>query len=280
MGGPTSAQETIQQEDIQTMQNYNQEQQQQYAEQQALYAQVNSVLQPILAKGPNQEGFNAGEVETLNAQAVEGTAENYSAASRAMNENMAAEGGGTNPLPSGAQTELQEQMAQRAAGSESEQETQIQEANYAQGLSEFQNAESGEMAIATGQDPIGYMNAQTNQASAAGTVAQQIAQEQQAQASMWVGAGTALAGSAINQVGENWGTCWIAAELWGGWGDSRTILVRRWLWTDFHSRWYGRAILALYTRWGRQIAKAMQTKIWLRRIFKVIFEKALQAASR
>ena len=86
----SGAQNTIQQEDIATMQQYDQQQAKQYANQTALYAQVKSVLDPILNAGPNQQGFSAAELNTLNAQAVEGTAENYSAAGKAVGEATAA----------------------------------------------------------------------------------------------------------------------------------------------------------------------------------------------
>ena len=153
----SGAQNTIQQEDIATMQQYDQQQAKQYANQTALYAQVKSVLDPILNAGPNQQGFSAAELNTLNAQAVEGTAENYSAAGKAVGEATAAEGGGDNPLPSGAQTQLKQEVANSAAEQESSEETQIQGADYQQGQQNFTNAEQGEMAIAAGENPLGQM---------------------------------------------------------------------------------------------------------------------------
>ena len=114
---------------------------------------MSSVLDPILKAGPNQEGFSTAEENTLNSQAVEGTAENYAGAAKAVNEEMAGEGGGNAPITTGGQTQLKEEVAQSAANTESGQETQIQEQNYQTGRENFLNAEQGEMAIAAGENP-------------------------------------------------------------------------------------------------------------------------------
>ena len=199
MCGPTGAQTAVQNEDIATMQQYDQEMQTQYANQTALYNSVNSVLQPILQKGPNQTGFTQGEVNNLDAQAVEGTATTYSQAAAAAGDQVAAEGGGSNPLPSGGQTQLKEQIAASAAQQESSQESQIQQADYSQGYSEFQNAEEGEMAIATGENPLGYASA-TNTANAnAGNEANTIAAQDTSWENAAIGAIGGIGGAVVNQ---------------------------------------------------------------------------------
>ena len=78
MCGATAAQTNLQNEQAQFYQTANQEAAQTYGEDQALLQQMQSVYAPILAKGPNQEGFSAAETQDLNSQAVEGTAENTS----------------------------------------------------------------------------------------------------------------------------------------------------------------------------------------------------------
>ena len=52
--------------------------------------------------------------------------------------------------------------------------------------------------------------------------------------------------------------CWIAAELYGGWADPRTVLVRLWLHFEFRKRWYGPAVLWAYERWGERVAAAIR----------------------
>lgn len=194
MCGATGAQQQLQEEDIQTLQQYDQEQQTQYANQTALYAQVNSVLAPILKAGPNQQGFSTPELNDLNAQAVEGTAENYSAAAKAVNENLAAEGGGNAPITTGGQAQLKQEVAEGAAQSESQQETQIQQADYQTGQQNFQNAEEGEMAVASGENPLGYANAVTSSENAAGNEANAVASEDNSWISAALGAAGAIGG--------------------------------------------------------------------------------------
>jgi hypothetical protein len=190
----TGAQNTIQQQDIATMQQYDAQQAQQYANQSELYASVKSVLDPILKAGPGQPGFSGAEETALDAQAVEGTAANYRAGAKAVGENLAAEGGGDNPLPTGAQTEMKEQVANSAAAEESQQETQIQEANYQTGRQNFQNAEEGELAIASGENPIGYAGATNSASSNAGTEANAIASEDTSWINSLIGAAGAVGG--------------------------------------------------------------------------------------
>ena len=132
-GGPTAAQTQLQDEQAAFYRQAIQESSQTYGEDQQLLAQVQAIYDPILAKGPNQEGFSAEELANLNAQAVEGTATNYSSAAKAVNEKMAAEGGGDIAIPSGGQLQLQQEVANSAASQESSQENQILEADYQQG---------------------------------------------------------------------------------------------------------------------------------------------------
>jgi hypothetical protein len=153
-------------------------------------------FQSIFNAGPNQQGFSTSELQNLNAQAVEGTATNYAAAAKAVGEQTAAEGGGTNPLPSGAQTELKEQVANSAAQNESQQETQIQGADYAQGLQNYQNAAGGLESIAAGENPLGYENAETQSGSAADTEENAIAQEDTGWESGILGA--------VGNIGSGW----------------------------------------------------------------------------
>ena len=109
---------------------------------------------------------------------MEGTAENYGSAAKAVNEQLAGEGGGTNPLPSGAQTELKQQVANSAAQSESQQETGILSSDYAQGYSEFQDATGGLLSIGTQLSPTAYTGAATGAGTAASNEANTIAAQQ------------------------------------------------------------------------------------------------------
>lgn len=162
-----------------------------FAEDQALNAAMNAVYEPILAKGPNQTGFSEAELNSLNAQAVEGTAQNYQQAGKAVNEQMAAEGGGNISLPTGAQTQAKEEVASAAAGQESSEESQITQANYAQGYSEFQGATAAMEAESGQLSPASYENAASN----AGSVANSEANAIQAANNSWINAAIGAVGS-------------------------------------------------------------------------------------
>jgi hypothetical protein len=197
MCGATAAQTNLQNEQAQFYQTANQEAAQTYGEDQALLQQMQSVYAPILAKGPNQEGFSAAETQDLNSQAVEGTAENYKQAATAVNESLAAEGGGTNPLSSGAQDELKQQVANSAAQTESGEESQIKQADYQQGYSEFQQA-TGALEDVSGQyNPTAYGNEAISAGNAEGTTANEIAQENNSWVNAAIGAAGTIGGAAI-----------------------------------------------------------------------------------
>lgn len=196
MCGSTSAQNTIQQEQIDFYQQMQQLTEEQYQNQQEIYGPMKSQFQSIFALGPSQEGFSAAEKATLNAQAEEGTSENFTNASKVASEEMAAEGGGNAYMPSGGSDLVKTEVAESAATEESKEQTQIELADYNQGYQEWLNAGEGLMSIASGQNPLGYANATTSSGSAASTTADQIAQEQNS----WVNAVIGAAGTAAGAI--------------------------------------------------------------------------------
>ncbi len=177
----------------------------QYENQQAIFAPMVTQFQSIFAKGPNQTGFSTPELDRLNSQAVEGTAENYQAAAKSVNESIAAEGGGDNPLPSGGQIQLKQQVANSAAQEESSQENQINEADYSQGYNEWENAGSGLQAISAGENPLGYQAGETSSGEAAGNTASAIASEDNSWINAAIGAAGSAAGLASGAAIHKWG---------------------------------------------------------------------------
>lgn len=73
-------------------------------------------------------------------------------------------------------------------------------------------------------------------------------------------------------------SCWIAAELYGGWLDPRTVDVRRWLFEDFSKSWYGFVICATYAWCGERVAGWIKRWPMLRHIFLPLFNAALAKA--
>jgi len=92
-------------------------------------------------------------------------------------------------------------------------------------------------------------------------------------------AGASAAGAATSAaMGGGKGKCWIAAELYGGWNDPRTIDVRRWIFNDFIQSWYGEIICNLYEWQGERVAGWIHRWPMLRRVFLPLFNKALNKA--
>lgn len=201
MCGASAEQNQLASEEATAYQQATQMTAQQYASQQAIYAPMTAQFDSIFAKGPNQQGFSAGETADLNAQAVQGTAANYSQAAKAVGEQTAAEGGGTNPLPTGAQTELKQEVANSAASNESNEESSIKQASYQQGYNEWSAAGAGLEGIATGEDPLGYENAETSAGSSANSEANAIEEANNSWINAAVGAAGSIGGAAIKKWG-------------------------------------------------------------------------------
>jgi hypothetical protein len=72
--------------------------------------------------------------------------------------------------------------------------------------------------------------------------------------------------------------CWVAAELYGGWNEPRTVAVRRWLHGDFSNTAIGRFIVRLYIRHGERVAKHIQTDRVSRWALRKVFDAALRRA--
>ncbi len=200
MCGATQAQTNLQNAQTAAYTQAQQMTQEQYAQQQSIYGPMKTQFDSIFAKGPNQQGFSAEEKGNLDSQAVEGTAENYAGAAKATNDALASEGGGSNPMPTGAQEEMKQNVADTAAQSESQQESTIQSADYAQGYNEWSAAAGGLQAIASGVNPLGFENAATAAGSAASTTANDIASQQNSITNAAIGAVGSIAGAAIPKI--------------------------------------------------------------------------------
>ena len=87
----------------------------------------------------------------------------------------------------------------------------------------------------------------------------------------------ALAGGAAT-VGAGFAkSCWIAEAIYGV-DDQRTHLLREWLNTEFRKSLVGKAVMALYLRFGRRIAALVTKYPTLRSVFRPIFDRGLQKA--
>jgi hypothetical protein len=94
-----------------------------------------------------------------------------------------------------------------------------------------------------------------------------------------VGTLAGAAGQAFQGAGTK-AICWVAAEIFDGWDDPRTSVVRGWLLGDFSRLRIGRAITDLYRKYGEELAAAIRKYRPLRWIFTPILHLALRAARK
>jgi len=153
-----------------------------FANQSSVLQNLNNLLTPIAEAGPDQAGFGPQELAALNTQATEGVGANYAKATQALQNTLAARGGGNVYLPTGARASLQQSLATSAANESSKLSAGITEANYSQGRKNWQEATSGLNALAGEYNPTAFSGqAQSGFNSAFGmanTIAQQQSQEQ------------------------------------------------------------------------------------------------------
>ena len=239
---------------------------QNFGEFQSIMPQLTGPLEKVISGGPSQQGFSQGELNSLNTTATEGVAQNYASASKALKENQAAEGGGNTYLPSGVNSQEQESLLSSSAQQQSSEQQEIQQAGYAQGNANF-NAATSALEGEQGEiNPNATAGEATSGGTAAANTAGQIAQENESWEAPLIGAVGAVGAGAVKP-------CWIAAEIFGGWYEPRTMLVREWVYT--HPR-----LLALYMRHGERMAAAIRRHRTLRVLFTVICKAALRQARK
>lgn len=189
-----------------------------FGESQGILNSLTSSLQPILNAGPNQNGYTPAETNALNSQAIQGTAQQYASAERALNENQAGSSG-DQLLPSGVKSQQQEQLASSGANQTSSQLLGIKNAGYQQGASNFQSA-VGQLEGEAGLiNPTGVANSATG----AGTTAYNSAQTNQQmanQGSIWNTLGGVIGGGVSAALGNPAGLSGVFSSLGGAGGGS------------------------------------------------------------
>jgi hypothetical protein len=193
MCGPSAGQSAVSNEQqsfySQLSQNYSTE----FAGQQGILSSLTSAFSPILAAGPNQQGFSPAENAALNTQAMNQSSANYKNAATATQSAEAGRGGGNAYLPSGVNSEINQQVASGAASNLSQEELGITQANYAQGRQNFNTAAGALSGVANMENPQGGAGAATG----AGNSAFSSATTEYNQGNAWMGmVGGALGGAA------------------------------------------------------------------------------------
>jgi hypothetical protein len=152
---------------------------------------------PTVAAGPNQRGFSAPEKSSLDSSAITNTGEAYAHASRAAREAEAAVGGGNTYLPGGTDIGINTSIANEGAKQTASALNQIQEADFATGRQNYENATKGlESATSVFNPATEAGNAATNSGEAAEKTANDIA----TQDNSWVSAVTGALGGIVGTV--------------------------------------------------------------------------------
>lgn len=153
---------------------------QQFANQNAILGTLTTTLNPIIAAGPNQYGFNKEQENVLNSQAIQGTGQEYAKAAKALNENIASAGGGDEYLPSGVAKQQQANVAVAGANQASDQLLNVKKAGYDQGYQTYESAISQLGGVAGMYNPNGVAGGANSAGSDAGSTLNQIQQANQA----------------------------------------------------------------------------------------------------
>lgn len=120
-----------------------------FSGQQNILKSLTSAFTPTLNAGANQYGFNQAEDTALRTAAGEKTAQTFAQSERALQNNLAARGGGNTLLPSGAEGQLEAENYNQAAAQESNQNLGITEAGYNVGRQNYTQA-AGALTSAAG----------------------------------------------------------------------------------------------------------------------------------
>lgn len=273
MCGATQQQQQISDEQQQFYQKLSQEYDTIFGQNQAITQALTSAFMPILQAGPSQTGFSQSQDTALRTQNTETVATDYAQAQRATAQILAAKGGGNTMLPSSVTSNILAQNANAAAATRAQGENAITQANYQQGYQNWNTAANVLGSTANLINPNSYSGSATDAGKAAGTTANQIAEANFAPWGAAAGALGAIGGAAVNKIPKF--PCWIAAEIYGGWEEPRTVIIRRWMMENHADHW----LVNLYIRTGERVAALVRKHRPVRWVFTRIFEHLLRQAT-
>lgn len=155
MCGPTAAEEQIQGQSASFSSLLNANYAQNFGAHSAILKNLSDVLTPIVQAGPNQRGMSPEQRAAITGNAINTSAANYKNVATVVGTDRAAAGGGNDYVPSGADKQVQAEIASRSAEGLSNTENQIEQADWDLGRSKFNSAVSGLGGVAAGYDPNG-----------------------------------------------------------------------------------------------------------------------------
>lgn len=214
-------------------------------------------LNPNNLSGSFQAAYN--QSKNQNAQGANN-------AVQTTEQNMASRGMGKSPAGFGANQERE--AYQTAANNNGQTFSNLLTRQQQQALNNYWSANN---LLNSNASQTANLSVQGNQAAAGNYASLYGTASQQTQSPLGsiLGAAAGVGGAAITKY------CWIAAELYDGWDDPRTDLVRNWLSEHFSTSKIGGMIVKLYARFGERVAEIIKTNRPLRAVMRRVFNAAL-----
>lgn len=123
-----------------------------FAGQSEILEKLNNSLTSSIAGGPGQRGFNQTERQLALARGLDRTTANYENAARAVSGNLAGRGGDSG-LMSGVDAQIKAALAGDAAKTLSENQTNLELADFAQGHDQYNRSLAGMNTLAGNYNP-------------------------------------------------------------------------------------------------------------------------------
>lgn len=214
MCGPSAQQEQLAGQEQTFSQILNQNYNTRFADQSAALQELNQSLSPIVAAGPNQQGFSGQELSALNTQAINasGAANRNAVQAAQLSPAFRSDSG----LESGIAQQIRGGIASTEAGNLANQQLGITQQNYATGRQNYFGATGALQALSNAYNPnAGAALSGSEQAFGSATKIQDMKNQEVASI---VGGITGLAGSLIPGIGG----AFKALSGGGGGGNSVT----------------------------------------------------------
>lgn len=252
-----------------------------FGQNEALFNNLNTNLSQITSAGLSQQGYTPAQLAAINAQNVNDAAASNQKLQTAIGENAAGKSNATPGIESGIEQAERAAAATQVENTKNTNAAKITQQNYETGRQNYWTATEASEKLPQAiegatSDSAGEVTGANN---AVGTQANANATANNA----WLGIVGGVAGDAATAFGSYEGAskCWIAATVYDGWDDARVDLVRNYLFNVWakESR-IGRFVTNLYAKFGRSIALFITNKPMMKKIFKALFDNALQKARR
>jgi hypothetical protein len=200
MCGATNAQNEQEQATTQAYNTATAQAQQVFGASSTAFSDLMKSYAPIVAAGPSQQGFSQQELSSLNSSAITqtGIEAKNAKASLGNSEATAAGTGGSGPVgPGGATIGANLGLVENAGNQTASELSQIQQKDYQQGATNYQNAVQGLAGATSVFNPSSSATgAATGAGESANTATQNVASAQQSGWQLAAGALGSIAGAA------------------------------------------------------------------------------------